>query len=87
MTMPTLIADAGTPLMWAGFIHLTVGNLLTGRFEMSQGLDPAAQRPGPLKTTIGSGDSTTSTIPINPFGAGVAQIGFQEWPDRLGDGE
>jgi hypothetical protein len=30
---PTLIADAGTPLMWAGFAHLTIGNLLIGLLE------------------------------------------------------
>ena len=30
---PTLIADAGTPLMWAGLAHLTIGNLLIGLIE------------------------------------------------------
>lgn len=30
---PTLIADAGTPLMWAGLAHLTIGNLLIGLLE------------------------------------------------------
>jgi hypothetical protein len=28
-----LIADAGTPLMWASFLHLTVGNLFIGLLE------------------------------------------------------
>jgi hypothetical protein len=33
--LPTVIADAGTPLMWAGFLHLTVGNLLIGFLEVA----------------------------------------------------
>jgi hypothetical protein len=28
-----VLADAGTPLMWAGFAHLTVGNAIIGVFE------------------------------------------------------
>ena len=30
---PSLIADAGTPLIWAGLAHLTIGNLLIGLLE------------------------------------------------------
>jgi hypothetical protein len=32
-TIPTFLADAGTPLMWAGFAHLTVGNFFIGLLE------------------------------------------------------
>jgi hypothetical protein len=31
--MTPILADAGTPLMWAGFAHLTIGNLLIGLLE------------------------------------------------------
>ena len=29
----TASANAGTPLMWAGFLHLTIGNAVIGIFE------------------------------------------------------
>jgi len=29
----TLSANAGTPLMWAGILHLTLGNLMIGLLE------------------------------------------------------
>jgi hypothetical protein len=32
-TVPAFIADAGTPLMWAGFLHLTIGNFFIGLVE------------------------------------------------------
>ena len=35
MLMPSwsVLANAGTPLMWAGFCHLSVGNLVIGLME------------------------------------------------------
>jgi hypothetical protein len=45
--MTPILADAGTPLMWAGFAHLTIGNLLIGLFETVVVRWRFAKRPGP----------------------------------------
>ena len=34
----TLSANAGTPLMWAGILHLILGNLMIGLLEGQPGL-------------------------------------------------
>ncbi|HEY3266485.1 MAG TPA: hypothetical protein VGM37_06140 [Armatimonadota bacterium] len=70
-------ADAGTPLIWAGFFHLLIGNALIGLFE-------AAVLKRRYRT---DGDRWLCMIPANYFSAWVGYLAFR-WldPERwLGD--